>query len=112
LLNPDAHARTVLHKRIEVPPADLLSRVDHARRVAIAAYGSAEKHTFHRMLAGIAAERRYQPGWIAHKYREKFGEWPPTRHVEPLEPDVATRSWVRSRLIAFAKSSVQRQAAS
>lgn len=99
-------------KPVAVEVADgELGRVDRARRAAIAeAYGSIEKHAFHRMLAAIAAERGYQPGWISHKYREKFGDWPPLRYVEPIEPDAATRAWVRSRQIAYAKS-MQRQAA-
>ena len=25
----------------------------------------------------IADERGYKPGWVAHKYKEKFGTWPP-----------------------------------
>ena len=29
------------------------------------------------MLAWIADERDYKPGWVAHKYKEKFGTWPP-----------------------------------
>jgi len=96
---------------VDVAAGDL-GRVDRVRRVTIAAYGSAEKVIFHRMLAGIALERRYQPGWIAHKYREKFAEWPPTRNVEPLEPNAATRSWVKSRQIAYAKTMEKQRAAS
>jgi hypothetical protein len=45
-----------------------------------------------------------KPGWIAHKFKEKFGTWPPDRNVEPLVPSTEVRSWVRSRLIAYAKS--------
>jgi hypothetical protein len=102
-------------KPVAVDVADgELGRVDQARRAAlVVAYGSEEKHAFHRMLAGIAGERGYARGWIAHKYREKFGDWPPLRDVEPLEADAATRAWVRSRLIAYAKSmDRQREAAS
>ena len=56
------------------------------------------------MLLYIARERGYQPGWAAHKYKEKFGGWPESRFVEPIAPDDAMRSWVRSRLIAYAKA--------
>ena len=73
-------------------------------------HGAVEKLTFHRRrLAWIAQERGYAAGWVAHKYREKFGEWPPTRVVEPLEPDGVTRAWVRSRAIAYAKAKAMEQ---
>ena len=63
---------------------------------------------FHRQLVYIANERGYKPGWAAHKYKEKFGAWPRARSVEPMLPDPATRSWVRSRQIAFARSQAPR----
>jgi hypothetical protein len=56
------------------------------------------------MLTAICRERKYQPGWIAHKYQEKFREWPPRREAMPIEPTPEVRSWVRSRDIAFAKA--------
>ena len=55
------------------------------------------------MLAYTAAERGYKSGWVAHKYREKFGDWPQSRAVVPIEPSPEVLSWVRSRNIAFAK---------
>ena len=50
---------------------------------------------------------------LRHKYREKFGHWPAAPSagdVEPIEPSEATRSWVRSRINAYAKA-LQRDAA-
>jgi hypothetical protein len=55
------------------------------------------------MLAGVAAERGYKFGWVAHKYREKFGHWPPSNSVAPMPASPEVLSWVRSRNIAFAK---------
>jgi len=55
------------------------------------------------MLAYTAAERGYKSGWVAHKYREKFGEWPRSNSVTPIKPSPEVLSWVRSRNIAFAK---------
>ena len=55
------------------------------------------------MLVGIARQRGYQDGWASHKYREKFNIWPVSRYAQPLTPDDATLSWVRSRQIAYAK---------
>jgi DNA repair protein RadD len=65
---------------------------------------AADMLQFHRELTYIAQERDYAGGWVAHKYREKFGAWPAHRSVQPIEPSPATRSWVRSRQIAFARS--------
>jgi superfamily II DNA or RNA helicase len=59
---------------------------------------------FQRQLAWIARERGYRDGWVAHKYRERFGTWPTARSVEAMAPEPWVRSWVRSRQIAFAKS--------
>jgi hypothetical protein len=60
-------------------------------------------YEWYAMLAFIAMERGYKPGWAAHKHKEKFGTWPPWRTVVPIEPSAEVRAWVRSRLIAFAK---------
>jgi DNA repair protein RadD len=56
------------------------------------------------MLTYIAEERGYKPGWIAHKFKEKFGHWPTCRYVAPIEPSREVLSWVRSRNIAYAKA--------
>jgi DNA repair protein RadD len=62
---------------------------------------------WHAMFAYIAAERGYQPGWIAHKFKEKFGTWPAWGSApQPIEPTREVYSWVRSRQIAYAKRRV------
>jgi len=58
---------------------------------------------WHAMLAYIAVERGYKTGWVAHKFREKFGTWPATRTITPIPPTLEVLSWVRSRDIAYAK---------
>lgn len=65
-----------------------------------------EKIRWARSLAGYAQAHGYQPGWAAHKYRERFGVWPndPRVHnAQPLEPEADVRSWIRSRFIAYSK---------
>lgn len=62
------------------------------------------KLTLYRQLLWIAHERSYKRGWAAHKYREKFGDWPATRFAEPLEPDAKVRNWVQGKMRAHAKS--------
>jgi DNA repair protein RadD len=60
---------------------------------------------WHAMFAHIASERGYASGWIAHKYREKFGSFPAWGSTpEPIPPTPECRSWVRSRMIAYARS--------
>jgi hypothetical protein len=63
-----------------------------------------DRRAFHRQLTWIACERGYKPGWAAHKFKEKFGAFPPFGAVDPLPPEAATRAWVRSRQIAYAKA--------
>ena len=36
-----------------------------------------DRAAFHAELRGYAAERGYKAGWAAHKYREKYGTFPP-----------------------------------
>jgi hypothetical protein len=91
---PGAH-----HKRGEL--IELTSR-DTAKPIT-----SEEQVEFLRELLGIAGERGYKPGWAAYKFKEKFGTWPPRGAVGSLEPRDAsptTRSWVKSRTIAYAKA--------
>ena len=55
------------------------------------------------MLTHIALERGYKAGWASHKYKEKFGHWPPA-DTAPIPPSPEVLSWVRSRNIAYAKA--------
>jgi superfamily II DNA or RNA helicase len=93
------------------PPPKHLSVIDAdlalASRNGTAArkfYSPAEQHEWRQMLTAIAVERGYKHGWISHKYKEKFGNWPPFGVVTPQPPSPEVRSWVRSRDIAYAKS--------
>lgn len=70
-------------------------------------YTMAEKGQFYAELKGYAAEKGYKEGFAAVKYKERFGGvWPDhsIKHVTPVTPSMTTRSWLRSRQIAFAKS--------
>jgi DNA repair protein RadD len=87
-----------------------LGLVNRNRGVSNRIMSPEERASWHRQLTHIAAERGYKPGWIAHKYKEKFGDWPASRTVVPEPPTLEVRSWVRSRQIAFAKA--QQRAAS
>ena len=67
-------------------------------------YGPEARQQWYAMLTGVAVERGYKPGWVAHKYREKFGDWPQHGGVTQIKPSPEVLSWVRSRNIAWAKS--------
>jgi superfamily II DNA or RNA helicase len=82
-----------------------LAEVGRDRRTNPNTYDPQIRATWHAMLAAIAAERGYASGWVAHKYREKFGTFPAWGSTPvPVTPTPEVRSWVRSRQIAYAKS--------
>jgi superfamily II DNA or RNA helicase len=82
-----------------------LGPVDRERRAKPTVLDPAERARWHSMLVQIGMERGYKPGWAAYKYKEKFGSWPPSRSPPPpTPPSPEVRSWVRSRMIAFAKA--------
>jgi DNA repair protein RadD len=47
---------------------------------------------------------RYSPGFAKANYKAKFGHWPSSDHIKPQQPSPEVASWVRSRLIAYAKA--------
>lgn len=66
-----------------------------------------EKAAFFGELQGYALEKSYKSGWAANKYRSRFGVWPNdprVKYVGARVPSPATRSWLRSQQIAWAKS--------
>jgi superfamily II DNA or RNA helicase len=75
-----------------------------SRREAIAA-NKQEQITFYSELRSIAQERSYKGGWAAQQYKTKFGKFPPWEWNDypTLAPKPTTRSWVKSRQIAFAR---------
>jgi hypothetical protein len=105
--------RTVSELRIPAqrPPkpvvyaAGELAEVARNRTTQPNVYDPATRAMWLGMLTAIAQERGYKPGWVAVNYKEKFGQWPPSGvTVMPIPPSPEVRSWVRSRLIAYAKS--------
>ena len=64
------------------------------------------------MLAHIADERDYKPGWAAYKYKRSSATGRSTGHASLLEPTPeVTCAWVKSRAIAWAKSQEKQKAA-
>jgi superfamily II DNA or RNA helicase len=88
---------------VEIINGDL-GQVDRQRQVRQQTLSAGDELHFYQQLLWIARERGYKPGWAAYKFKEKFGHWPPRESPVPMEPDEATRAWVRSRQIAFARA--------
>jgi superfamily II DNA or RNA helicase len=61
---------------------------------------------FYAEIRRVAETRGYRAGWSAHKFKEKFGHFPPFAwNSQPsATPSPATFRWVQSRNIAWAKS--------
>ena len=59
---------------------------------------------FYSELLWYAQQKNYNPNWAAHKFKEKFGNWPRGLSTQPLPPSAQTVGWIRSRMIAYAKS--------
>lgn len=58
---------------------------------------------FYAQLNQIAIDKGRKPGWVSHKYKEKFGNWPEFKDVVTMQPTDEVLRWVKSREIAFAK---------
>ncbi len=70
-----------------------------------------EQRRFYRELKGFAKERGYKPGWPWFKFKERYkGKEPPFawKADPPLAPTPATRGWIKSRQIAWAKRATGR----
>jgi superfamily II DNA or RNA helicase len=61
---------------------------------------------WYAMLKQVAVHHRYKPGWSAHKFKEKFGFFPPAaiQNITPTTPTAEVTRWVKSRRIAYAKA--------
>lgn len=66
--------------------------------------GSAEdRQSFYSQMLGYCQERGWSEGAAAHKFRERFDEWPNGLAKVPTQPTPKTRAWIKSRVIAWAK---------
>ena len=75
------------------------------RKKSVDAASKDEKAAFYAQLKGYAQTRGYSNGWVAHKFREKFGVWPNRyKDVPSMPPTAKILSWIKSRQIAWAKS--------
>jgi DNA repair protein RadD len=102
---------------IPVPQAGAVHRdgelVELASRKQAQPVSEKERQIWYTELKAIQVERKYQAGWTAHKFKEKFGHFPPWSYndLAASEPSLTTRNWVRSRQIAYAKAQGARASA-
>lgn len=67
-------------------------------------HSMADKQRWYSGFIAIADARGYKNGWAAHKYREKFKVWPRGLDETPIPAAPEIESYVRSRMVAWAKS--------
>jgi len=66
-----------------------------------------DKIHFIAQLRAFARAHGYQEGWVAHKYRSRYGVWPNDprlKHVAPAPYGVDVANWLKSQAIRYAKS--------
>jgi superfamily II DNA or RNA helicase len=75
-------------------------------------YTIEQKIAWHRMLIGEALRRGKNPNWAFYLFRDKFGHDRPAHWDRTaLEPTPEVSSFVKSRIIAFAKAKGREHAA-
>ncbi len=64
-----------------------------------------DRAVWYAELRGHAEQRGYRNGWAAHKYRDRFGTFPPWpwNDAPTAAPGPAVLGWVKSRNIAWAR---------
>ena len=70
-----------------------------------------DRGQFYAELKAHALMRGYNSGWCAHKYREKFGNWPPPQFKSMAAAGTISetvRGFIKSRTIAWAKGTASR----
>jgi superfamily II DNA or RNA helicase len=65
-----------------------------------------QQFAFYRQLMGYGRLKGYKQAWCAHKFSERFGQFPPWawNRAEPMTPSGAVQAWVRSRNLAYVRS--------
>jgi DNA repair protein RadD len=93
-------------KAFEVVDGELGEVDRRNRNVSVSAWTTSERLDFYRQLLWIRERLDRRQGWAAHKFKEKFGSFPPWswNSAEPMSAGPAVVAWVRSRDIAYAKA--------
>ena len=80
--------------------------IELTSRNTVRSVSTEQQQSFYAELRRIQETRGYKSGWAAHKFKEKFGHFPPFawNNQPTAVPSQATFRWVQSRNIAWAKS--------
>ncbi len=74
-------------------------------------FSNADKRRWYGMFKMQCKTKGYAPGWIAHKYKEKFKVWPKNmKDVTPIEPDITFKNWMKYQNIKWVKSKNNKKA--
>jgi superfamily II DNA or RNA helicase len=63
-----------------------------------------DKQEVYSMLLHVVRERGYNPGWVNHKFRTRFGVWPKGLDEVPKPPSPKLMTWLRHEQIKWVKS--------
>ncbi len=66
-------------------------------------YTTAEKQNWYSQLLHIADAKGHKDGWVAHKYREKFGVWPKSLTRIKVAPTTEVTNYLKHLAIKWAK---------
>lgn len=99
---PNCGFKPELQSKVLEVDAELVEVV--ARAKAKKEFSQEDKQRFYSGLIYIAQERRYNPGWAANQFRNKFGIWPNQLLKIPAPPLFDCESYVKSQQIRFAKA--------
>ena len=93
----------VAHNKIE-PTAGELKELERKRKEDSE---RCDPRMFFSELKAHGLQRGYKPGWAAAQFKTKFERWPPRSWEDDAPADEVsprTVSWIKSRMIAWAKS--------
>jgi hypothetical protein len=90
---------------VEVKDGELVL-LDRKKRKAT----TAEKQRWYSQLLTFCRDKDYDPGWTAHKYRERFGCWPKGLNNIPAPVSKEVAGWLKHLQIRAAKAKEARHA--
>jgi len=102
--NCGAEMKAEYRKAIKERDAELAEIERKAKDRERRQWGEADKAEFFGMLKHYARSKGYKAGWAVKKYEVRMGALPwPVYDAPEQEPDEATRNWIKSQQIAWAK---------